>query len=211
MSNILFLYDNETPLVKDIKASGFKHMLYTDYQSEAFDIIFDFTTQERKEKLNLYQTLKTNQVVADLTCCDTYEFFDTEPKIKASFSALFLTETRTIEINIKDNLELDSYFEKLDIKLCPIQETGVGLIYARTFAQIVNEAYFALEEKVATKEDIDRAMKYGVNYPFGPFEWSKGKEKFVIRILNELKNKYQGKRYEIAPLLLSSDKNKTTF
>ena len=47
-----------------------------------------------------------------------------------------------------------------------------GLITPRVVASIINEAFFALEEKVSTKEEIDTAMKLGTNYPFGPFEWS---------------------------------------
>jgi 3-hydroxybutyryl-CoA dehydrogenase len=47
-----------------------------------------------------------------------------------------------------------------------------GMIAARVIAMIVNEAYFALEDEVSSKEDIDVAMKLGTNYPYGPFEWS---------------------------------------
>jgi 3-hydroxybutyryl-CoA dehydrogenase len=36
---------------------------------------------------------------------------------------------------------------------------------------IINEAWFALEEGISTKEEIDTAMKLGTNYPYGPFEW----------------------------------------
>jgi len=46
-----------------------------------------------------------------------------------------------------------------------------GFIAARIIAMIINEAYFALADKVSTKEEIDVAMKLGTNYPFGPFEW----------------------------------------
>ena len=38
---------------------------------------------------------------------------------------------------------------------------------------IINEGYFALQNNVSTKEEIDIAMKLGTNYPYGPFEWSK--------------------------------------
>ena len=48
-----------------------------------------------------------------------------------------------------------------------------GFLTARVIASIINEAYFALEEKVSTQEEIDIAMKSGTNYPWGPFEWSK--------------------------------------
>lgn len=42
----------------------------------------------------------------------------------------------------------------------------------RVISCIVNEAFLALSEGVATAEDIDRAMKLGANYPKGPFEWA---------------------------------------
>lgn len=48
-----------------------------------------------------------------------------------------------------------------------------GFITARIVSMIINEAYFALEEKVSSKDEIDTAMKLGTNYPFGPFEWAK--------------------------------------
>ena len=47
-----------------------------------------------------------------------------------------------------------------------------GFISARILAMIINEAYFALEEAVSSKRDIDLAMRTGTNYPFGPFEWA---------------------------------------
>jgi 3-hydroxybutyryl-CoA dehydrogenase len=48
-----------------------------------------------------------------------------------------------------------------------------GMIAPRVVAMIINEAYFALEEQVSTKAEIDIAMKLGTNYPLGPFEWAK--------------------------------------
>ena len=42
----------------------------------------------------------------------------------------------------------------------------------RVISCIVNEAFLALSEGVATAQDIDRAMKLGANYPKGPFEWA---------------------------------------
>jgi 3-hydroxybutyryl-CoA dehydrogenase len=46
-----------------------------------------------------------------------------------------------------------------------------GFVSARVVCMILNEAWFALEEGVSTKAEIDTAMKLGTNYPFGPFEW----------------------------------------
>ena len=47
-----------------------------------------------------------------------------------------------------------------------------GLVSARILSMIINEAFFAEEEKVSSREEIDIAMKLGTNYPWGPFEWA---------------------------------------
>jgi 3-hydroxybutyryl-CoA dehydrogenase len=48
-----------------------------------------------------------------------------------------------------------------------------GLVVMRTVAMLVNEAYEAMLQGVADGEAIDRAMRYGVNYPRGPIEWGR--------------------------------------
>ena len=67
-------------------------------------------------------------------------------------------------------------------------------------ATVINEAYFTLEEKVSSKEEIDIAMKLGTNYPYGPFEWSKkiGLKK-IFDLLTLLAK--TNARYEPSPLL----------
>jgi 3-hydroxybutyryl-CoA dehydrogenase len=47
-----------------------------------------------------------------------------------------------------------------------------GFISARVIAMIINEAFFAEEQGVSSKDDINTAMKLGTNYPYGPFEWA---------------------------------------
>lgn len=47
-----------------------------------------------------------------------------------------------------------------------------GFLTPRVVASIINEAFFALEENVSTREEIDTAMRLGTNYPLGPFEWA---------------------------------------
>jgi 3-hydroxybutyryl-CoA dehydrogenase len=76
-----------------------------------------------------------------------------------------------------------------------------GFISPRVVSMIINEAYFALEENVSTKEEIDIAMKLGTNYPYGPFEWSKKIGlKNIAGLLTELF--ITEKRYKPASLLL---------
>ena len=75
-----------------------------------------------------------------------------------------------------------------------------GFITPRVISMIINEAYYALEEKLSTKDEIDIAMKLGTNYPYGPFEWSEkiGADK-IFRLLKKLSA--VNNRYDPAPLL----------
>ncbi len=76
-----------------------------------------------------------------------------------------------------------------------------GFVAARVISMIVNEAYFALEENVSTKQDIDVAMKLGTNYPYGPFEWAqKIGLKNIAGLLSDLSQ--TEKRYQPARLLI---------
>jgi 3-hydroxybutyryl-CoA dehydrogenase len=45
-----------------------------------------------------------------------------------------------------------------------------GFITSRINAMIGNEAFYMLQEGVATAQDIDKALKLGLNHPMGPFE-----------------------------------------
>ncbi|MGE4303208.1 MAG: 3-hydroxyacyl-CoA dehydrogenase NAD-binding domain-containing protein [Novosphingobium sp.] len=47
-----------------------------------------------------------------------------------------------------------------------------GLLVARTLAQIANAAADAVQEQVADENGIDAALRFGANYPFGPFAWA---------------------------------------
>ncbi|MGY4923821.1 3-hydroxyacyl-CoA dehydrogenase [Streptomyces sp. 900105755] len=71
-----------------------------------------------------------------------------------------------------------------------------GMIVARTVARIVDLAHDAVAKGVATEEDIDTAMRLGVNYPLGPFEWSRrlGRD-FAYDLLDDLHLRDPSGRY----------------
>ena len=76
-----------------------------------------------------------------------------------------------------------------------------GLIAARVISMIINEGYFAVEESVSSKEEIDTAMKLGTNYPYGPFEWAqKIGLKHILQLLQKLAEKDE--RYTPSALLI---------
>ncbi|OIJ69531.1 3-hydroxyacyl-CoA dehydrogenase [Streptomyces mangrovisoli] len=71
-----------------------------------------------------------------------------------------------------------------------------GMIVARTVARIIDLAYDAVAKGVATEEDIDTAMRLGVNYPLGPFEWDRRLYRdWAYDLLDELHQRDPSGRY----------------
>lgn len=172
----------------------------TNVTFEHILINFGFGTKE--EKKAILKEHGDKKVFMDLTCFDPEEFYREFPHLKGSFSALFCDERKKVEIHFKEKDE--AVLAKLkELGYSPVETTIVscGFVFPRTIVQIINEAYYALEDGVAAKEDINRAMKFGVNYPKGPFEWCEGKEIIVKTLLSELLSKTNDKRYLASKLL----------
>lgn len=169
------------------------------------NILLNFGFGTKEEKKNVLRQNPDKKVYMDLTCFDPAEFYAEFPQLKGSFAALFCDEAKKMEIHFKEKGQaaLDKLIE---LGFTPVETTiaSCGFIFPRTIVQIINEAYFALDDKVASKEDINRAMKFGVNYPKGPFEWSEGREDAVLLLLNELFSKTNDRRYVASPLISRS-------
>lgn len=63
-------------------------------------------------------------------------------------------------------LNFSSELEKVPI----VVKNSPGFIVNRLLLPQINEAVLLLEEGVANKEDIDKAMKLGLNHPMGPLQ-----------------------------------------
>ncbi|GGV50096.1 3-hydroxyacyl-CoA dehydrogenase [Streptomyces longisporoflavus] len=71
-----------------------------------------------------------------------------------------------------------------------------GMIVARTVAMLVDFAQDAVARGVAGREDIDTAMRLGVNYPRGPLEWGDALNvRWAADILERLHQEYPTGRY----------------
>lgn len=55
-------------------------------------------------------------------------------------------------------------------KDCVTVRESPGFVTSRINAMIGNEAFYMLQEGVASAADIDKALKLGLNHPMGPFE-----------------------------------------
>lgn len=77
-----------------------------------------------------------------------------------------------------------------------------GLIVARTVAMLINEAADAVQQGVCTADGADQAMKLGVNYPAGPFEWlAQWGAAPVVGLIEQLDRACRGERYRVSPWL----------
>ena len=77
-----------------------------------------------------------------------------------------------------------------------------GLVVMRTVSMLANEAADAALHGVATIEDIDLAMKAGLNYPDGPLSWSdRLGTGHIFNVLTNIQNSYAEDRYRPALLL----------
>jgi 3-hydroxybutyryl-CoA dehydrogenase len=76
-------------------------------------------------------------------------------------------------------------------------------ILPRLFAQIANEAAFALEEQIGSPADMDTAMRLGFNWPRGPLELTEliGRDR-AVALLEELREQH-GDAYRPAPRMVS--------
>ncbi|MFF8989727.1 3-hydroxyacyl-CoA dehydrogenase [Streptomyces sp. NPDC014983] len=71
-----------------------------------------------------------------------------------------------------------------------------GMIVARTVARIIDLAHDAVAKGVATEEDVDTAMRLGVNYPLGPFEWDRRLgDEFAYDVLDAMHERDPSGRY----------------
>ena len=77
-----------------------------------------------------------------------------------------------------------------------------GLVVARTVAMLINEGADAVLQGVCSTQGADAAMKLGLNYPAGPFEflarWSVTE---VTALIDTLDAHYRGERYRLSPWL----------
>ena len=77
-----------------------------------------------------------------------------------------------------------------------------GFITSRINAMIGNEAFYMLQEGIASAADIDKALKLGLNHPMGPFELVDLVGLDTRLNILEYLHKSLGDKYRPAPLLV---------
>jgi len=188
---------------------------YEEASSQGVDVIVDVSATfagDKSEMLDeLVQFYPGALVLTSTLMCTATEISAllSEPRSVIGFNGTPALMSTMTSMEIAPSLrsseaEVDlakKYFSALGYTP-ELVEDRVALVMPRVLATLINEAAFAVMEKVASPEDIDTAMKLGTNYPIGLLRWADeiGIE-IICSILEALYLEYRQERYRTCVLL----------
>ena len=214
MNNCFILSSSNHPLFHKLKNLKIPFYETLPESPTSYNVAFDFTITDLKKKEETLTSLSQQEysIISELGPYWGDDLMKRYPAIKGALAASFPSLQKKVEVYCpceKTKNLLKKFLAKLDISPLSINEAGVGFYYPRILSLIINEAYFAKQENLAHEDAIDTAMKYGVNYPQGPFEWTKKIGIFTIKLLlEELFRATKDARYHPAPALLKEVQGK---
>ncbi|MFZ0522102.1 MAG: 3-hydroxyacyl-CoA dehydrogenase NAD-binding domain-containing protein [Candidatus Acidiferrales bacterium] len=126
--------------------------------------------------------------------CIGMHFFNPVPKMK------LLEIVRALETSEATVQACAEVGRRIGKEVVVIRESP-GFITSRINAMIGNEAFYMLQEGIASAEDIDKALKLGLNHPMGPFELVDLVGLDVRLNILEYLHKTLGEKYRPSPLL----------
>lgn len=178
------------------------------------DLLIEAVPEEMELKLEIFTIFdkfaKPNAILASNTSslsitemaaitfraehCIGMHFFNPVPKMKL---LEIVRGLETSEETVKACVEVGRRMGK-DVVV--VRESP-GFITSRINAMIGNEAFYMLQEGIASAADIDKAMKLGLNHPMGPFELVDLVGLDVRLNILEYLHKMLGDKYRPCPLL----------
>ncbi len=186
---------------------------------EEFDVLFDLNFDDDTESLAQFASMRDKPVFVSALKLQLAEaVYATGVKVRCKLFGInalpsFLSNP-VWEVSLFRKFEtpdLEKLMQQFGIRFMPVEDR-VGMVKTRVIFMIINEACYTLQEGTASIEDIDRAMKLGTNYPFGPFEWcDKIGITNVFETLAALYEDTKDERYKICPLLKTKYLRNETF
>ncbi len=127
--------------------------------------------------------------------CVGMHFFNPVHKMK------LLEVVRALETDDETIAAATEVGRRMQKEVVVIRESP-GFITSRVNAMIGNEAFYMLQEGIASAADIDKALKLGLNHPMGPFELVDLVGLDTRLHILEYLHKTLGEKYRPAPLLV---------
>ncbi len=166
--------------------SAFSRLEYAGSVDEAAreaDLVIEAVPEELESKIEIFTMLdkicRPSTILASNTSslsvteiasvtyrakkCVGMHFFNPVHKMK------LLEIVRALETDADTLAAVVEVGKRMRKEVVVIKESP-GFITSRINAMIGNEAFYMLQEGIASAEDIDKALKLGLNHPMGPFE-----------------------------------------
>jgi 3-hydroxybutyryl-CoA dehydrogenase len=179
------------------------------------DLIIEAVPEEMESKIEIFTLLdklcKPSTILASNTSslsvteiasvtyrakkCVGMHFFNPVHKMK------LLEVVRALETD-DDTLNTAAEVGRRMGKEVVVIKESPGFITSRINAMIGNEAFYMLQEGIASAADIDKALKLGLNHPMGPFELVDLVGLDTRLNILEYLHKTLGDKYRPAPLLV---------
>jgi 3-hydroxybutyryl-CoA dehydrogenase len=183
--------------------------------ARAADFVIEAVPEEMESKLEIFTLLdkicKPDTVIASNTSslsiteiasvtyrarkCLGMHFFHPVPKMK------LLEVVQALETDAESLATAVEVGRRMGKEVVVIKESP-GFITSRINALIGNEAFYLLQDGVASASDIDKAFKLGLNHPMGPFEMVDLIGLDTRLHVLEYLHKNLGEKYRPSPLLV---------
>jgi 3-hydroxybutyryl-CoA dehydrogenase len=197
---------------------AFRRLEYASSVDEAAreaDLVIEAVPEEMESKIEIFTVLdkicRPNTILASNTSslsvteiasvtyrakkCVGMHFFNPVHKMK------LLEVVRALETDDDTLAAVVDAGKRMGKEVVVIKESP-GFITSRINAMIGNEAFYMLQEGVASAADIDKALKLGLNHPMGPFELVDLVGLDTRLNILEYLHKSLGEKYRPAPLLV---------
>ncbi len=191
---------------------------YADRVEEAAreaDLVIEAVPEEMESKIEIFTLLDkicrpgtilasntSSLSITEIACvthrakkCLGMHFFNPVHKMK------LLEVVRALETDDETIAAAAEVGRRMGKEVVVIKESP-GFITSRVNAMIGNEAFYMLQEGIASAADIDKALKLGLNHPMGPFELVDLVGLDTRLHILEYLHKTLGEKYRPAPLLV---------
>ena len=198
--------------------AAFRRLEYASSVEEAAreaDLVIEAVPEEMESKIEIFTLLDkicrpTTMLASNTSSLSVTEIASVTYRAKKCVGMHFFNPVHKMKL-----VEVVRALETDDESLATAVEVGTrmgkevvvikespGFITSRINAMIGNEAFYMLQEGIASAADIDKALKLGLNHPMGPFELVDLVGLDTRLSVLEYLHKSLGDKYRPAPLLV---------